>query len=430
MKNVIEILNKVRNTSSTKEKESILRENKSNALLLEVLEYTYNPFKRYKITEKIVEEFPAYVRNPNKFSNVFEMLDTLAISNINNNLRIEVNTFLYKFKDDERELYIGMLIKDLRLGCNVSTINKVWKDLIPKFSVMLAEKYYDNMNKVEGKEFTITVKEDGNRIAIVKENGAVRCFTRQGQEYDGLDDIVKAIEKTTANDFVIDGELMILNHKEIPSDQRYKLTSKIVRKDGTKTGVKVIAFDLLTLKEFKQGKVDVKYRMRRKALESMLNDINSPYLEPVEILYQGNDISMIDKLLEEVTNKGEEGLMINLDEAPYECKRTKNLLKVKKFQTADLLITKIFEGDGNFKNMLGAIEVEFEHKGELHRCNCGTGFSQEERIKYFNNPDLLIGKISEIKYFEISSNDNGGHGLRFPVFTGRIRNDKTEISMY
>lgn len=429
METIIRILNKVRATNSTKEKEAILREHMDNALLRKILEYTYNPFKRYKITEKMIEETPMYMGNPDKFQNIFYLLETLGTSNINNSLRVDVNTFLYKFKDEERELYIGMLTKDLRLGCNVSTINKVWKDLIPKFNVMLAEKYHDNIERVKGKDFTITVKEDGNRIAIVKDGGVVRCFTRQGQEYEGLDDIVKAVESSEYDNCVIDGELMILNHKDIPSDQRYKSTSKIVRKDGVKTGVKVVAFDILPIQDFKKGKVDVKYRMRRKTLESMLKDLNSPYLEPVEILYQGNDITMIDKLLEEVTNKGEEGLMININDAPYECKRTKHLLKVKKFQTADLLVTHIFEGDGNFKGMLGAIEVEFEHKGNIHRCNCGTGFSQEERIKYFNNPELLVGKIVEIKYFEISSNDNGGYGLRFPVWLGRIREDKTEISM-
>lgn len=429
METIIQILNELRATNSTKEKEAILRKYQDNILLRNILECTYNPFKRYKITEKMIEEVPSFTGDPNKFSNIFELLFTLAINNINNNLRMDVNTFLYKYESDERALYIGMLTKDLKLGCNVSTINKVWKRLIPKFNVMLAEKYHDNIERVRGKEFTITVKEDGNRIAVIKENGVVRCFTRQGQEYEGLDEIVQAVEQIRADNFVIDGELMILNHKNVASDKRYKLTSKIVRKDGTKTGVKVIAFDLIPLKEFKQGKSNLNYATRRIALEEMIGKLKSPYLEPVEMLYQGNDITRIDKLLEEVTSQGEEGLMINIDDAPYECKRTKHLLKVKKFQTADLFVTKVFEGDGNFKGMLGAIEVEFEHKGLRHRCNCGTGFSQEERIRYFNNPELLVGKIVEIKYFEISSNDGGGYGLRFPVWLGRIRTDKKEISM-
>lgn len=429
MNKIIEIINEISETGSTKEKENILKNNKDNELLRNVLEYTYNPYKKYKITEKLLD-LNGCKNDSLSFNNIFDMLDFLSVNNINNNIRENVSTFISREDRSVQDLYTKIVTKDLRMGCNISTINKVWKDLIPKFSVMLAEKYYDNMKVVEGKNFSITMKEDGNRIVIIKENDNVKCFTRQGQEYEGLDEIVESVKRIKQNNFVIDGELMILNHKDIPSDERYKRTSKIVRKDGIKTGVKVVAFDLVELEAFKNGICYTPYSIRRRLLEHVLKELDSIYLESVELLYSGNDISMINTLLEEVTSRGEEGLMINISDAPYQCKRTKGLLKVKKFQTSDLRVISVVEGEGNFSGMLGSIEVEFEHKGQLHRCNCGTGFSQDERIRYFNNPELLINRIVEIKYFEISSNDKGGYGLRFPVFTGRVRNDKNEISMY
>ena len=98
-------------------------------------------------------------------------------------------------------------------------------------------------------------------------------------------------------------------------------------------------------------------------------------------------------------------------------------------QDADLLITNTYEGTGRNSKKLGGIEVEFIHKNIHYKCNCGSGFNDTERVKYFNNPDLLIGKIATIQFFEISENDKGGCGLRFPIWTGRIREDKTEISM-
>ena len=429
MEKVVEIIKQITETGSTKEKESILKKHKDNDLLKRVLEYTYNPFKKYKVTDKILgQEIQSELTD--KYDSIFELLDVLSTSNINNKLRSDVINFLNEVEDaDLKELYKMMLLKDLRMKCNSSTINKVWKNLIPKFSVMLAESYYDHMDKVKGKQFTLTMKEDGNRIVIIKEHGDVKCYTRQGQEYNGLDEIVDVVKGFSYDNFVIDGELMILNHKEIPSDQRYKMTSKIVRKDGKKTGVKVVAFDMVSSEAFKNGKSEVGYSTRRYTLEKLLKEMDSPLLEPVELLYSGNDVTMIEKILDEVTGRGEEGIMINLNDAPYECKRTRTLLKAKKFKIADLRVTNIFEGDGEFSNMLGAIEVEFEHKGELHRCNCGTGFSQTERIEFYNNPELLLNKIVEVKYFEISSNDDGGFGLRFPVFI-RIRDDKDEISMY
>ena len=38
---------------------------------------------------------------------------------------------------------------------------------------------------------------------------------------------------------------------------------------------------------------------------------------------------MIIKLLDEAVNNDEEGVMVNLADAVYECKRTTNILKVK-----------------------------------------------------------------------------------------------------
>ena len=72
---------------------------------------------------------------------------------------------------------------------------------------------------------------------------------------------------------------------------------------------------------------------------------------------------------------------------------------------------------------------EFLHEGNTYQCNCGSGFSDEERVKYFNNPELLIGKIVTIGYFEISKNEQNTYGFRFPTWKGIIRDDKTEISM-
>ena len=68
---------------------------------------------------------------------------------------------------------------------------------------------------------------------------------------------------------------------------------------------------------------------------------------------------------------------------------------------------------------------------KLYTCECGSGFTQEERELYWQHPELLINKIVTIKYFEISQDSKTKeYGLRFPIWTSRIREDKDEISMY
>lgn len=424
MKETISIINKIKNTSSTNEKIAILKDNKDNELLKRILYYTYNPDLKYKITEDVITpyiiEFSEYDKDP------FKLLDKLATSNINDELRREVGMFLGSLTQEEGEFWLNVLQKDLRCNISVKTIQKVWKGLIPEWGCMLGSKYFDNEKYVEGKSFTLTVKLDGHRCLIVKHGNDIKAYTRQHKEYLGLDDIINEVS-TMEGDFVLDGELLVSNYKEIPPETRYKATSNIVRKDGVKHGVSLIAFDIVPYQDFIKGKCNTPYIERRKRLEQVLS--NKQFIEVVDIVYKGSDTDVIIPLLDEVTSIGEEGLMLNLNNYPYECKRTKGLLKLKKFQTADVRVVDVLEGDGKYKDKLGAITIEFEHKGETHRCNVGSGFSDDERLLYHQKPELLLNKIVEIGYFEITSNAKGGVGLRFPTFK-RTRFEKTQISMH
>ena len=116
--------------------------------------------------------------------------------------------------------------------------------------------------------------------------------------------------------------------------------------------------------------------------------------------------------------------MINVSDAPYECKRSKNILKGKVFQEADLRIIGFQEGEGNFKDTLGALVVNY--KG--NKVAVGSGYTWEERDEFWNKRENLIGKIVTVQYFEESKNSKTGLvSLRFPVFK-QIRDDKTEES--
>lgn len=425
MQNIVNIINELQNTSSTNGKLSILKREKDNELLKKVLYYTYHDGLKYGITEQVINPYIAEFATYDK--DIFELFTRLASSNINDELRKEVGIMLGSLPQDVGKLVLNMLQKDLRCGISSKTISKVWKDLLPQFGCMLASKYFDNEKVVKGKEFTLTCKMDGHRCIIVKDNNNVHAFTRQNKEYIGLDEIINEVAKDDGR-FVLDGELLVSNYKDIAPDTRYKATSNIVRKDGAKTGVKLIAFDILPLDDFYNGKCDMPYTDRRMWLEDYTYDLE--FVEWVEKFYSGNDTSVILPLLDKVVERGEEGLMLNLNNAPYECKRTKNLLKLKKFQTGDMRVVDIIEGDGKNKGLLGAITVEFLDGNEICRCNVGSGFSDSERLLYINKPNLLLNKIVEIKYFEITHNASGGTGLRFPIWIGRIREDKNEISMY
>ena len=79
-----------------------------------------------------------------------------------------------------------------------------------------------------------------------------------------------------------------------------------------------------------------------------------------------------------------------------------------------------------FEGTLGGVTIQFLYNGEVRTCNCGSGFNKDERDLFFNNPELIIGKIIEINYFEVSKDSKTGiESLRFGTYQHRIREDKT-----
>lgn len=145
-------------------------------------------------------------------------------------------------------------------------------------------------------------------------------------------------------------------------------------------------------------------------------------VEVVQMCYEGTDHSQIWKWLDYAEENDWEGIILNLD-TPYECKRTKNLIKVKKFFSCDIKCTGVEEGSGRNKGTLGALVCDY--KG--NKVNVGSGFSDEDRKRIWQYPEDIIGKIITVKYKEETNNKDGGISIQFPVFE-TVRFDKNEPS--
>ncbi len=122
-----------------------------------------------------------------------------------------------------------------------------------------------------------------------------------------------------------------------------------------------------------------------------------------------------------------EGFMIRKNVA-YEGKRTKNLLKVKKFYDAEYVVVDYDNDDhevvrdGRSETIKMLAQVWIEHKG--HRVKVGSGWSQEQRLQYMDGS--IVGKIITVQYFEETKNDKGGISLRFPTVK-IVHGDKREV---
>ena len=432
MTKVKEIFDQLQATNSKLEKQKIIKDNADNQQFTDTLIFLLSPYILTGISEKKINKKVGAVRGTiTSWENAVEYL---SAHNTGTDHDIALmQGFIANQPEDMQDFYKGLITKSIKLGCDAKTVNSVLgKGFIPSFEIQLAEKYFEKPNKVVG-NFTLTEKLDGFRLATIIHNDKIEFYSRQGQLIEGLveveEDMKMFCKVNKLHNAFFDGELVAVNCEELSSDENYKVVTKTARSKGIKRGLKYNIFDTLSYEEFMSQECDTEYCKRRWLLNELSKNVNLTYINVLPVLYNGSDKDMIMEYLNKARENHKEGIMINLDNGMYEFKRTTNLLKVKVMQDADLKIIDVYEGTGKNKGKLGGIIIEFIYKENTYRCECGSGFSDDERIDYWNNPEKILNKIATIQYFEISKNDNGGYGLRFPVWTHRIREDKTEISM-
>lgn len=442
MEEVIKIIKELQ-ANSGKRLQEILEENKDNQMLKDVLYFVYNPFIVTGLSNKKMEKDTSNmkVRGTRRFGNFLEetallsdedfakalftsenfditcMFDYLIDHNTGKDENIAyVQAYIKAQPEEYREIYKQIFTKELKLGITAKTINKVWKDFIPEFNVMLAEKYWDRMETLEKEkpDIIITQKYDGIRAVAKVREGNVEIFSRQGKPIEGLKDIEEELKEL--KDGFYDGELL-LNKENIPSKDLYRETVQVVNsKNEYKNNIVFNIFDYIPLNDFVIGYSKMNCLDRKRFVYEELRKIEPDWLKPVEILYHGKyDKRIVQQELDKQIALEHEGVMVNLANAAYEGKRTKNILKVKAMQDCDLKIIGFEEGTGKNKGTLGAIIVNY--KG--FEVRVGSGFTDEERVYSWEHQEELIGTIVTVQYFEETTNQKDNSlSLRFPIFRG------------
>lgn len=318
-----------------------------------------------------------------------------------------------------------IVTKSLRLGIDAKTVNKVFGyQFIPTFDVQLGTPIEDV--KLNGdEEIFISQKLNGTRCIYWRGD----LWTRSGKKYTGCQHIIDDIKRLCIeefriypNDVVFDGELVLKSCGLSDSEAFQKGTGIAISKNETKEELEYVIFDTMSSVEFEQKKCERKYGARKSSLENLpevFNRLGLANIRIVPFFYRGYNHEKIWEYLDYAEANDMEGVIVNLD-TPYEFKRVKSLIKVKKFFDIDLRCIRIEQGEkGKYKDTLGAIVCSYKG-GEVR---VGSGFTEELRNYYWKNPDAIIGKIVSIKYKESTKNKNGTESLQFPVFLA-VREDK------
>jgi len=330
-------------------------------------------------------------------------------------------------KNEWNDWYRRILIKDLRCGTSDKTINKVVEKkyadyAIPVFGCQLAHDSTNHESKVAGKKL-IEVKLDGVRvITVVRSDGRVDMFSRNGKELanfphitEQLSNVVKTHGSSNNMDVVLDGEIMSSSFQD--------LMKQVHRKDNVEAGDAILnLFDVLPLEDFEKGiwnksqsdRSDMVYYWH-KTYKDMLPNITVVGHELVDL-----DTVEGSKRFKEINQKaidgGYEGIMIKDPDAPYECKRTASWLKLKPFIEVSLEVKDVEEGTGRNVGRLGALVCEGDDDARRIRVNVGSGFSDDDRNTFWNSRSDVLGRIVEVRADAITQNQDGTYSLRFPRF--------------
>ena len=421
MEEVIKIIKQLQNTSGTNDKIQILKDNKDNQLLKDVLYYTYNPFMKYGMSEKTIN--PINNDYPKEID-IFHLLHFLAITNINDKSRHNVNLFLGNTKiEGEQDLYIMMILKDLR--CNISTklINKAIPKLIPEFKIQQAYPIDKYRSKLKG-WFALETKENGINGSVLNN----QMISRQGKVMEGFDHIINQLNQLGLDNYYFNGELVRKNvNPTVSNGENFRLTTSIVNSDDIdKSNIDFILFDAIPIEEFYEGQSKLKYKdrlnllkqIKQKSVELGLNNLDIPH-----IYYEGEDQSVIDKYLDMANKNDEEGLMY-IKDCIWKNKRHSGILKVKSFKSADCEIVGYEEGTGRLEGMLGSFIINYKN----NKVKVGSGYSDEQRNDFWKHKDEYIGRILEVKFKEETMDKKTKLiSLQFPTFVC-IREEGKKIS--
>jgi len=413
-------------TNSNTDKLNILKKYADNESVCSALNYTYNTFKQYGVTSENCKKNSKLISYG--YTDLSKLLDDLNDRFITGHTAIGcVNGFVEANKAYE-ELIFNIIDRNLKTRSTTSMINKVIPGLIPTFDVALANSFDEKMSKKIDFVFDnwyVSRKLDGCRcICIIDENGEPKYFSRAGNEFLTLKNLDAEIISLGLKNMVIDGEICMMD--ENGNENFQGIIKEIKRKDHSIENPFFYMFDLLTMEEFINKEGTTPFSIRNVQLDNLFYERefkNIGYLEQKILL----DERMLMFQVSEAKENGWEGLMLRKD-APYQGKRSNDVLKVKQFHDAEYIVVDIENAvnrvivDGKEVEEMMMRNVVIEHKGS--RVQVGSGFNHEQKRYYFEHPEEILGKQITVQYFEETHNQNGGVSLRFPTVKAIYENGR------
>lgn len=441
------IIEQLKENSSLNVKRALLREYKNDLLFQEVLTQTLDP----RITFGI-KKIPAYdyIAHDLTLPEAIAELGKLVSREYTGNSAIEfLKGILETTSEEDAQVIKWIIAKDFKAGFGVSLVN----DEMAPFSVYEVpymgaisynEKKLEKIFETHPYAFS-EVKMDGRYLNVVAQSTGIFLESRGGKPnplMGALIDEATAFRNHVGNDVVINGELMLKGEKDrykangiiasyvsiAQKDHDGKDITKEAKKFEAETGmtleeakerITLVAWDFLTLEEYKTQKGETARSARLVALEEVIEATGA--FEMIEYKIVNNKVEAMEHFLE-MLRRGEEGTILKGANGEWKDGKPVWQMKMKLEIDLDLRITGFNYGTPGTKNehVISSLNVS----SECGLLNTSPGGIKEDMMKYITeNMDGLHGKLVEIKCSGLSQDSEGNWSCLHPAFK-IIRDDK------
>ena len=406
----------LQNTQGGNAKKSIIEANKENDLLKEYLRVTYDPRINFYITEKT---FPYVLEKELAYYPALDLEDipyfvkALAEREVTGvNAKNWLSNTLGGFSKEDQQLIKWMLLKDIRAGISVSTINKVWPNLIFEQPYMRCSLQKDvDLSKWDWESGIYSqVKMDGMYAAVSNK----QVITRNGSAfpYDLLPFAFKLDMKQIPEGLELNGEILVVNTEGKLLDRKTGngLLNSLLQGTALPSNY---SLHYVFWDEYER---DVTYESRFWGAELYYTDTVTFQLIKCRRVYS---LEEAHQHFTEVLSQGGEGTILKNPKGKWKDGTSKDQVKYKLECDVDLLCTGWIEGEGKHKGKIGALQCQ-SSDGKL-KVNVGSGFTDKQREQ-----EAPVGKIITVKANDLIDKRNSDvYSLFLPIYV-ETRLDKSE----
>lgn len=414
---MIEILNELKNTTSTKEKFNILSKNKENESLKRILKYAYDSVSyTYGVTYNHILSFES-----KDFSqkNMFELLEILSKRELtgHNALR-ECKNLINSLNEIDKMIFKGIIDRDFKIGVSTKTLNKVWKGLIP------TPNYCRCSTFKKGAKITypayVQLKCDGTYREAHIENGVCSFRTRSGEEYS-----IPTLEKEMSKlpDGYYTGEFTIGRADE-PDVDRQVGNGLINSKTPPFEKIHFTIWDYLRPLEYTLNVC----RTYKERFEELTSIVTQAQIENVSIV-QSVVVNSEEEMIKQVSlwmSKGLEGGVLKDFNMSFKNGTSNQQFKIKLKIDAEMRVKDFQKGTEGTKYEGQNKVIIFENDEGTIKGQC-SGMTDAQVEECTKHPEKYIGQIVSVQFNDlIKAQGSEVYALSHPRFVEFRLNEKNE----